>query len=147
MPMNGGSTTVLAGSGSYGFADGQGTAAVFYSANGFVIHPVTGVMYITDADNNRIRTCTLSGNVGTLTGTGTPATYVGNIDGSSSVATFWYPYGIIMDSTSSYLYVSCYFSKNLRKVEIHTVTTTTIIGSRTFRNPGYVIDDFHIWSN
>ena len=60
--------TVLAGSGSTGFADGQGTAAMFNYASGLAIHPVTGVIYIADSVNNRIRTCTPSGDVTTFTG-------------------------------------------------------------------------------
>ena len=79
--MNGGSTTVLAWQTSGGFVDGQDTVAMFYYARGLVIHPVTGVIYITDAGNNRIRTCTPSGNVTTLTRTGALNTNVGNVDG------------------------------------------------------------------
>ena len=81
MSINGGSTTVLAGQSISGFADGQGTAAMFNVALGLVIHPVTGMIYITDMCNNRIRTCTPSGYVTTLTGTGAPNMNVGNVDG------------------------------------------------------------------
>ena len=147
MSINGGSTTVLAGQTSNGFVNGQGTAAMFNNARGLVIHPVTGVIYITDANNNRIRTCTPSGYVSTLTGNGgSYPTNVGNVDGSSSVATFYGPAGIVMDSTSSNLYVTCANANTLRKLVLSTVYTTTIVSSGTFTYPRYVSDDYYIWS-
>ena len=69
MSMSGGSTTVLAEQMSGGFVDGQGNVLMFYGAESFVVHLVTWVIYITDMGNNRIRTCTPSGNVGTCSNT------------------------------------------------------------------------------
>ena len=117
-----------------GFADGQGTAAMFHWPTGFVVHAVLWVIYIADRANNRIRTCTSSGNVGTLTGSST----TGNVDGSSSIATFSWPWGIVIDSTSKFLYVTCFGGHTLRQVVISTVTTTTIVGSGTFSYPRFM---------
>ena len=46
MSVVGGTPWVLAGSGSAGFADGQGIVAKFYDAYGLVVHPITGVVII-----------------------------------------------------------------------------------------------------
>lgn len=150
MAMGGGSTMVLAGSGVFGFADGQGIAAMFSMATGLAVHPVTGVIYITDYNNNRIRACTPSGLVSTLVGSGVD----GNVDGTSSTATFSSPVGILMDPTSSYLYVTCYFGHTIRQVNVLSGYTITVAGSgialsndgiglnASFTGPRYVGDSF-----
>ena len=132
MPIIGSSTTILAGSAS-GFADGPGNVATFNGATDLVVHPGTGVMYITDQYNNRIRTCTPSGRVNTLTG----SAIVGNVDGPSNVASFNQPFGIVMDPSNTNLYVTCYGANTLRQVVISTAVTTTTIVAGTFRFPTY----------
>ena len=124
MPVGDSTTSVQAGNGSYAFADGQGTAAMFNAARGLVVHPVTGVAYITDQGNHRIRVCTPQGLVSTLAGGA-----FGNVDGDASSARFNNPFGIVMDSTSMYLYVTCLRSNNLRQVTVSTGYTITIAGS------------------
>ena len=119
MSVGGGATSVLAGS-VYGFLNEQGTAAMFHVPSGLAVHAVTGVVFITDAVNNRVRTCTELGLVGTLTGTGTS----GNLDGEASTATFAYPFGIVIDSNSVYLYVTS--GDKLRQVAVSTGFTTTL---------------------
>ena len=109
---DGGTTTILAGQTGSGFADGQGTDAMFYGANSLTIHPISGVIYITDTWNNRIRACTSSGLVSTLAGNGK----ADNIDGDANEATFTYPFGIVMDSQSVNLYVTCKGANTLRQV-------------------------------
>ena len=126
-----GTTSVLAGQLQTGIADGQGAAALFFGPRGLIVHPVTGVIYITDTYNNRIRTCTSFGLVSTLSGTGATS----NVDGSTSVATFYYPWGIVFDPTSMYLYVTCAFGHMLRQVTVLTGFTTTLATS--FVNPLY----------
>ena len=63
----------------------------------------------------------------TLTGTGEP----GNADGVSSIATFHDPHGIVMDSSSVYLYVTCHYGDTIRKVSVSTGYTVTIAGGGT----------------
>ena len=126
--VGGGATSVLAGrSGVNSFANGLGTSAIFNTANGLVVHSGTGVMYITDLNNNRIRACTALGLVSTLAGSDT----AGNTDGAGSTATFNEPFGIVMDSNQQYLYVTCFFGNTLRRVEVTTGLTATIAGSKT----------------
>ena len=123
MSVWGGTTSLLAG-GTPGFADGQGTAAMVSGPKSLAVHPVTGMIYFTDSENSRIRTCTPLGLVGTLTGTGTR----GNVDGDASTATFNRPWGIVMDQKLVYLYVTCTRSNTLRQVAVLTGFTTTLAG-------------------
>lgn len=125
IPIGGGAPSVLAGQTSTGFANGFGTTAMFSWPSGLVVHPVSGVIYITDYKNHRIRACTALGLVSTLAGTGT----AGNTDGASSTATFNSPFGIVMDPANQYLYVTCYDSNRLRRVEVTIGITTTLAGS------------------
>ena len=145
----GGATSVLAGSGGTGFADGQGTAARIWGARGLVIHPMSGIIYIADGANHRIRTCTPLGLVGTLAGTGTPS----NVDGAFYASTFNWPFGILMDPTFMYLYVTCFYGNTLRQVVVLSGFTTSLAGSgasssvdgqgllASFYNPAYANAD------
>ena len=111
MPVEGGATSVLAEQGGVSM----------------VVHPETGMVYITDSKNHCIVTCTALGQIMALAGNcnGT----VGNIDGEASVATFDSPFGIVMDPTSIYLYVTCNGAFTVRRVVVSTGHTTTLAGS------------------
>ena len=145
-PVGGGpsSVSVLAGQSVSGFADGQGAAAKFNNPRGLVVHPLTGVAYITDHDNNRIRTCTAQGLVSTLAGSATSS----NVDGVASIATFNGPVGIVMDPSSVFLYVTCDGSMTLRRVNVTSGFTTTLVSSG-LGTPSYVDQGVRllIWRN
>ena len=70
----GGTPLVLAGQTGSGFAEGQGTTAMFNYARELAVHPVSGIIYITDQGNHRIRACSPTGLVSTLAGTGVGVT-------------------------------------------------------------------------
>ena len=53
-----GDTTTLAGSGTYGFADGTGTAASFAGPTGVAVSPNGMTVYVAEVLNNRIRQVT-----------------------------------------------------------------------------------------
>jgi len=78
-----GAVTTFAGSGSSGFADGQGTAAQFNFPVGLAIDSQDN-LYVTDYQNNRIRKITPSGVVSTFAGNGTD----GSQDGQGVNAEF-----------------------------------------------------------
>jgi len=62
-----GVVSTIAGSGSYGFADGIGTAASFTSPYGIAIDS-NGNLYVADSGNHKIRKINTAGIVSTLAG-------------------------------------------------------------------------------
>ena len=110
MPLHGGVTLVLAEQGG----------------SSMVVHPETGIIYITDSQHHCIVTCTPLGQIAILAGL---VDIPGNIDGAASVATFNSPFGIVMDSASVYLYVTCINGFTVRRVVVSTGATTTFAGS------------------
>lgn len=95
-----GVATQLAGTSSYGSADGTGSAASFFICQGVAVDQA-GNAYVTDAANNKIRKVTPAGVVTTFAGSQSP----GSVDGSAAVARFSYPYGIATDLLGN-LYVT-----------------------------------------
>ena len=92
-------TTLVAGSGKPGYADGVGAAAEFRSPAGVAVYQ--GVIFVSDHDNNRIRRIALDGTVSTVAGCGKQRF----ADGMGTSACFNHPTGIVaaMDGT---LYVA-----------------------------------------
>src|SRR5947209_203745 len=93
-----GVVTTLAGlAGSYGSADGTGSAARFNGPNG-VATDSSGNVYVADTYNNTIRKITPAGVVTTLAGL---AVSVGSADGTGSAARFNDPSGVATDSSGN----------------------------------------------
>jgi len=103
-------STVAGVAGLAGNADGIGAVARFNYPSGLAMDS-DGNLYITDSANNTIRKMTPGGVVTTLGGM--PG-ITGSADGQGSVARFYYPAGIALDSAGN-LYVADYFPSTIRK--------------------------------
>ncbi len=121
---SGGVVTTLAGSGTYGFADGTGSAAQFYYPAGVAVDS-SGTVYVADLYNNRIRKVTSAGVVTTLAGSGVG----GFADGTGSAAQLNYPRGVAVDSSGT-VYVADSGNNRIRKISSAGVVTT-LAGSGT----------------
>lgn len=126
----------LAGNGTAGFADGAGAAAMFNNPQGIAVGP-TGVVYVADTANNRIRRIAADGGVTTLAGDGTP----GLQNGAGSQARFNAPQGIAVDSDGN-VYVADTGNSAVRKIDaggtVSTVAGDGSIGSND--SPGARFD-------
>jgi len=115
--------TTLAGS-AYGFVDGVGLAARFYSPECVAVTPL-GILYISDTWNGRIRQIDpATGTVTTLAGSGVQ----GFADGVGRAAQFNHPRGIAV-APSGILYVADSWNHRIRQIDPATGTVTTLAGS------------------
>ncbi len=116
--------STLAGSGNAGFADGAGGAAMFNNPQGIAVGP-TGIVYVADTANNRIRRIASDGTVTTLAGDGTP----GLQNGPGNQARFNAPQGVATDNAGN-VYVADTGNSAVRKIDpAGTVTSLAGDGS------------------
>jgi serine/threonine-protein kinase len=114
--------TTLAGSGSRGSTDGQGTLASFENPRGVAVDG-SGNVYVADYDDHRIRKITPSGSVTTLAGSGS----AGSADGQGKAASFNEPFGVAVDAGGN-VYVADSFNYQIRKIT-PSGSVTTLAGS------------------
>ena len=107
-----GVVSTLAGSGSFGSANGIGTVASFNFPTGIAVD-ASGNVYVADSFNNKIRKITSAGIVSTLAGSITNAS--GNLDGTGTAATFNSPKGVAVDASGN-IYVADSFNHKIRKI-------------------------------
>jgi sugar lactone lactonase YvrE len=117
-----GAVSTLAGSGTAGYADGTGTAAMFKNPSGLTLDNA-GNIIVADRINNLVRKVTPDGVVTTVAGT----TAAGTSDGPASSATFNNPYGVVADADGN-IYVADLTSALIRKITPDG-TVTTVAGS------------------
>lgn len=103
--------STLAGSGTSGYADGNGTAAQFSFPFGLTVGPA-GDVYVADNNNYRIRKITPAGVVTTLAGSDT----TGSLDGVGTAAQFRGPAGITYNPVTGTLFVVDVNNSNIRQV-------------------------------
>ena len=124
-----GNVTTIAGS-IQGYADGQGTAALFYNPCGITIDS-SGNLYVADSENHKIRKIDTSRNVTTIAGSSR-----GYADGQGTAALFYNPYGITIDSSGN-LYVTEGANHTIRKIDTSRNVTTIAGSSRGYADgPG-----------
>jgi len=118
--------TTLAGSGTRGYADGIGSAALFSSPHGIAADG-NGNLYVGDFNNHRIRRIVVAtGAVSTIAGTGA----VGMVDGAGSSAQFYGPTGVACDAVGN-VYIADAYNNRIRKISAATGDVTTLAGSGT----------------
>jgi secreted PhoX family phosphatase len=124
-----GVVTTLAGlAGSFGSADGTGSAARFQFPHGVAVDSADNV-YVADGENNTIRKVTPAGVVTTLAGL---AGSSGSADGTGSAARFAFPDGVAVDSATN-VYVTDTDNQTIRKVTPAGMVTT-LAGNASITN-------------
>jgi DNA-binding beta-propeller fold protein YncE len=117
----GGAVSTLAGS-ACGFADGQGTAALFRSPTGVAVDN-EGNIIVADHTNHRVRKITPGGAVSTLAGSG-----AGFADGQGTAALFRSPTGVAVDSEGDII-VADQQNHHIRKITPGGADVSTLAGS------------------
>lgn len=131
-----GTVTTIAGS-VQGFADGAGTSALFNSPMNLNVDN-TGIIYVADSGNNRIRKIMTDGTVTTLAGSAE-----GFSDGTVSNALFYSPEGIFI-TTNGIIYIGDTGNQRIRKI-MPDGTVTTLAGG-TLGNADGIGTAAQFWS-
>ncbi|MFI5180843.1 MAG: hypothetical protein ACHQPI_05595 [Thermoanaerobaculia bacterium] len=119
-----GEVSTLAGlAGSYGSADGTGSAARFYGPSG-VAADQAGNVYVADPVDETIRRVTPAGDVSTIAGLTSTA---GSSDGPGSIALFNSPSGVAVDGSGT-AYVADSKNHTIRKIVLATGDVSTPAG-------------------
>lgn len=113
-----GVVTTFVGNGTSGYLDGVGTAARV-NAPFDITMDSSGILYIADSSNNRIRKIMPDGTISTFAGS-----TQGSIDGVGTAAKFYYPIGICL-SNSGELFIGESGGGKIRKI-------TTTLGASNF---------------
>jgi RHS repeat-associated protein len=120
-----GTVTTLAGNGTAGFQNGQGTQARFNSPRGVAVDTF-GNLYVADSGNQAVRVVSTNGSVNTVAGDGT----IGSTD--APTARFNGLVGIAVDGVSLYVYVADTANHRIRRLNASGATLTVAGAERGF---------------
>ncbi len=123
-----GQVTTVAGNGTPGFTNGNGTSATFNTPTGIFVAP-NGKIYVADNLNNAIRVIDQLGNVTTVAGSGAQ----GYSDGPANSAEFYEPKSLTVDA-NGIVYVADYENHTVRKIQGGMVSTLAGNGVAGFVN-------------
>jgi sugar lactone lactonase YvrE len=126
--ISGNVTTFAGGAGVSGYLDDLGVAARFKTPLGLAIDSSDN-LYVSDAENRRIRKIDIAGNVTTFAGTGS----AGLINGPAILATFDQPVGLSFDNIGN-LVIADRYNHAIRKITIDGINNlvTTVAGGTGF---------------
>jgi sugar lactone lactonase YvrE len=134
-----GVVSTVAGSGVAGSADGPGAAAQFAGPYGIALDQ-SGVLYVTDERNHRVRTIARDGTVGTHAGGGPADSPAGAFaDGHGDAARFAHPSGIAVDGTGT-VYVADRWNGRVRAITPDGVVSTVPTDTRFVLPRGLALD-------
>lgn len=114
-----GVVTTLAGAGGSTYAEGTGSSALFNWPQSLTIG-AGGLLYVTDTNNNRIRSVTTGGVSAFVSGGST----AGDVYGNAATSRFRVARGIVYNPVDSTLYVADSENNRVRKVTAAGDTTT-----------------------
>jgi len=109
----------MAGSGTAGKANGTGTAASFNRPFSVAVD-ASGNVYVADQSNHLIRKITSGEVVSTVAGSGSS----GSANGTGTAASFSFPQGVAVDTTSGNIYVADAGNNLIRKITPAGVVST-----------------------
>jgi hypothetical protein len=114
----------LAGNGTATWADGTGAAASFRSPDGVATYPGSGIIYVADRGNHRIRKLTPFGVTTTFAASGSAAW----ADGQGTSARFYNPIGLTQAVDSAgVVYVADTYNNRIRLITpVGAVTTLAL---------------------
>jgi sugar lactone lactonase YvrE len=118
-----GVSSTLAGSGTFGYADGPAATAQFYVPSGLAVD-AAGNVFVADLGNNMIRKISPTGVVSTFAGNGS----AGYSDGTGTSSTFNAPTGVALDAAGN-LYVTDSGNSLIRQIT-PAGAVTTVVGNR-----------------
>jgi streptogramin lyase len=113
-----GVVSTIAGTGTSGFVNGNGTAASFSTVRSVAVDS-SGNVFVADTYNHAIRKITPAGVVSTLAGTGTS----GFVNGTGTAASFSTPFGVAVDSSGN-VFVADTGNNAIRKITPAGVVST-----------------------
>lgn len=108
----------VAGGNSQGFLDANGTSARFDYPQGLAATS-SGIVYVADTNNNRVRKIERNGDVTTYAGNGTGQL----LNGNGLSASFFSPRGIAIDSSGN-VFVADTYNAVIRKIDTNRDVTT-----------------------